>query len=90
MSMIRLKKLLSKLKLLNQISLYENDELSELFFGLDETYYGLTQKEKRHGFKLIISEYKRELLEKLYGRNYITSFHEDSKTNKFVGYVKGI
>ena len=49
MSMIRLKKLLSKLKLLNQISLYENDELSELFFGLEETYYGLTQKEKIHG-----------------------------------------
>ena len=79
-----------KILLLNQISLYENDELSELFFGLDETYYDLVQKEKRHGFKLDISEYNRELLEKLYDRNYITSFHEDSKIDKFVGYVKGI
>ena len=75
--------------LLNQISIFSDDELADKFGELDEVYHVLSGRTK-HKFKLADNEYNNKLLTALARRGYITSFQPDmdNKENVLVGYVK--
>jgi len=75
--------------LLNQISLFKDNELASMFSELDEVYHTLSNRSK-HKFKLADNKYNNELLTALAKRNYITSFQSDKDGNEnvLVGFVK--
>jgi len=75
--------------LLNQISLFEDNELAIKFSELDEVYHTLSDRSK-HKFKLADTKYNKELLAVLAQRGYITSFQSDKDGNEnvLVGFVK--
>lgn len=77
--------------LLNQISLFKDDELASMFGELDEVYHTLSDRSK-HKFKLADTKYNNDLLTVLAKRDYITSFKpdKDGKENVLVGFVKQI
>lgn len=77
--------------LLNQISLFSDDELAGMFSELDEVYHTFSDR-SRHKFKLADTKYNKELLTALAQRDYITSFQpdKDGKEDVLVGFVKQI
>ena len=77
--------------LLNQISLFKDNELARMFSELDEAYHTFSDRSK-HKFKLADTKYNNELLTALEKRDYITSFQKDKdgKEDVLVGFVKQI
>lgn len=77
--------------LLNQISLFKDNELASMFSELDEVYHTFSDRSK-HKFKLADTKYNNELLTALAKRDYITSFQKDKdrKEDVLVGFVKQI
>ena len=75
--------------LLNQMSLYTDDELASKFDELDDVYHTLADRTK-HKFKLANTDYNKKLLTALDKRDYITSVQsdKDGKDDVLVGYVK--
>lgn len=85
--------------LLNQLDVYSNAELPELFLKLAPVYKSLAER-TRHKYKFTYTDYNKALLNKLFKRDYITSVEEEwldkEKHNLFgekkehiiTGYVK--
>lgn len=64
--------------LLNQLEIYTIDELSEKFHSLAPVYKSLSNIAKRHKEYLDVTDYNRDLLQKLKKKDYITSFEEET------------
>lgn len=85
--------------LLNHMDVYQNNELPMLFGQLSSEYQQFVER-TRHKFTLGFTEYNKLLLEKLKGRDYITSVEEQivekldkssssgKKEHVLIGYVK--
>lgn len=61
--------------LLNQMDQYNDQELADLFFRLDEVYHVFSER-KKHKFTLEYSEYNKKLTDKLLKRDFLSSADE--------------
>ena len=70
--------------LLNQIYLYDYEELGSKFLELDNVYHPLAKP--GHKFRLANQEYNQRLLDALQNRDYLSNYQEEN--GELVGRVR--